>query len=289
MKTRTRLALVFAGTLLVAGPALAQDELKECPYFTAMPSYELTGSDDKEFDAHRFYNGRGFVNVEGKLWSKYYELKEGATQASELQIVRNYANALRAIGGMVLISGTCEGSKCEDYEGWALVSGKASKDGKEVWLEIVPHNSGADYQMIVVEKEAMKQDVTASSLLAALNAEGHVALYINFDTNKADIKPDSKPIVDQVAAMLKENPGLSLSVEGHTDATGSPEKNRALSEQRANAVVAALVAAGIDSAEAFGRGLRAGEAARRQLDREGPGRQPARGAGEALARPARRG
>ena len=248
MKTRTRLGLVVAGTLLVAGPARAQDELKECPYFTAMPSYELTGSDDKEFDAHRFFNGGEFVNVEGKLWSKYYELKEGATQASELQILRNYANALRAIGGTVFISGTCEGSKCEDYEGRAFVSGKASKAGKEVWLELVPHNSGADYQMTVVERQAMKQDVTASGLLAALNAEGHVALYINFDTNKADIKPDSRPIIDQVAAMLRENPGLSLSVEGHTDATGSPERNRPLSEQRAKAVVAALVAAGIDGA-----------------------------------------
>jgi OOP family OmpA-OmpF porin len=248
MRTGIGLAIIVAGTLQVAGPVRAQDQLTECPYFTAMPSYELTNSDDKEFDAHRFFNGRGLVNVEGKLWSKYYELKEGATQASELQIIRNYANALRAIGGTVLIDGTCEGAKCEDYEGWAFVSGKASKNGKEIWLEVVPHNSGADYQMIVVEREAMKQDVTASGLLAALNAAGHVALYINFDTNKADIRPDSRPIVDQVVAMLKENPGLSLSVEGHTDTTGSPEKNRVLSEQRARAVVAALVAAGIDGA-----------------------------------------
>jgi OOP family OmpA-OmpF porin len=248
MKTGTRVVLVVAATLLVAGPALAQDELKECPYFTAMPSYQLTNSDDKEFDAHRFFDGKRLVNVEGKLWSKYYELKEGAAQAGELQIIRNYANALRAIGGTVLIDGTCEGAKCEDYEGWAFVSGKASKDGKEIWLELVPHNSGADYQMIVVEREAMKQDVSASGLLAALNAEGHVALYINFDTNKADIKPDSRPIIDQVVTMLKGTPGLSLSVEGHTDATGTLEKNRALSEQRAKAVVGALVAAGIDSA-----------------------------------------
>ena len=248
MKTGMTLALIVTGTLLVAGAAPGQEELTECPYFTAMPSYQLSSSDDREFDAHRFFDGKGRVNVEGKLWSKYYELNEGASQASELQIIRNYANALRAIGGKVLIDGTCEGAKCEDYEGWAFVSGRASRDGKEIWLEIMPHNSGADYQMIVVEREAMKQEVTASGLLAALNAAGHVALYINFDTNKADIRPDSRPIIDQVVAMLTENPGLSLSLEGHTDATGSPEKNKALSEQRARSVVAALVAAGIDGA-----------------------------------------
>jgi OOP family OmpA-OmpF porin len=248
MKIRSSLAVVVTTIVLVLAPARAQDELKECPYFTGMPNYELTGSDDKEFDAHKFFDGKGFVNIEGKLWSNYYELKEGATQASTLQIVRNYANALRAIGGTVLIDGTCEGARCEDYEGWTFVSGTASRDGKEIWLELVPHNSGADYQMVVVERVAMKQDVSASGLLAALNAEGHVALYINFDTDKADIKPDSRPVIDQVVALLQDNHGLSLSVEGHTDATGGAEKNKALSERRAKAVVAALVAEGIEPA-----------------------------------------
>jgi OOP family OmpA-OmpF porin len=248
MKARRSLIVMIAATVLVAGTARSQDELKECPYFTGMPNYELTASDDKEFDSHRFFNGQGLVNIEGKLWSKYYELKEGAPQASTLQIIRNYANAMRAIGGTVFIAGTCEVSNCGDYEGLTLVSGKASKDGKEIWFELVPHNGGTDYQMIVVEREAMKQDVTATGLLAALNADGHVALYINFDTNKAEIKPESRPVVDQVVALLEQTPDLSLSVEGHTDASGTAERNKTLSEERAKAVVAALVAAGIDPA-----------------------------------------
>jgi hypothetical protein len=56
----------------------------------------------------------------------------GRNPASELQVVRNYANALRAIGGTVLIDGACEGVKCEDYDGWAFVSLKTSKDGSEI-------------------------------------------------------------------------------------------------------------------------------------------------------------
>ncbi len=237
--------VVAAAALLATGPARAQDELKDCPYFSAMPNYELQSSEDKEFDSHTFFDGLAVVTVEGKLYSKYYGLKEGGTQASELQITRNYANALRAIGGAVFIDGPCEVAACGDYEGWKLVAGKASKDGKEIWLELVPHNGGADYLMTVVEREAMKQDVTASGLRAALNADGHVALYINFDTNRTEIRPESKPIIGQVVAMLQEDPGLSLWVEGHTDATGTPEKNRVLSEQRAKSVVAELVAAGI--------------------------------------------
>lgn len=244
--TSRRTIAVAVVTLLAVWPVRAQDELKDCPYFSAMPNYELESSEDKEFDSHTFFDGHAVVTIEGKLYSKYYGLKEGARQASELQITRNYANALRAIGGAVFIEGACEAAACGDYEGWTLVSGKASKAGKEIWLELVPHNGGADYQMIVVEREAMKQDVTASGLLAALNADGHVALYINFDTNRAEIRPESKPIVEQVVAMLRGNPGLSLSVEGHTDATGTPETNKVLSEQRARSVVAALVAGGIE-------------------------------------------
>jgi outer membrane protein OmpA-like peptidoglycan-associated protein len=48
--------------------------------------------------------------------------------------------------------------------------------------------------------------------------------------------------------MLQTNPGLKLSVEGHTDSVGSPASNKTLSENRAKAVVAALAAKGIEAA-----------------------------------------
>ncbi len=248
MRTRSLIAVAIAAPFIAAGFARAQEELKECPYFSGMPNYELSSSEDKEFDAHPFFNGKGVESVEGKLWSKYYGLKEGAAEASELQILRNYANALKAIGGTVFIAGSCETAACGEYEGWKLVSGKASRDGKEIWLEVAVYNGGQNYQLFVVEREAMKQDVTASGLLAALNADGHVALYINFDTNTAEIRPESRAVVEEVLAMLKGSTGLALSVEGHTDSTGNPERNKALSEQRAKAVVAALVAGGIEPA-----------------------------------------
>jgi OmpA-OmpF porin, OOP family len=235
-----------AAASILAAAAWAQEEPQECPYFTAMPEYVLESSEDRDFDAHPFFDGHAVVTVEGKLCSSYYALREGARQASELQIIRNYAAALRAIGGVVFIEGACEAAACGDYEGWKLVTGKAGKNGKEVWLELVPHNGGADYQMTVVERQPMRQDVTASGLLAALNADGHVALHIEFDTNRAEIRPESKPIVEQVVAMLLGNPGLSLSVEGHTDATGTAARNLVLSEQRARSVVAALVAGGVE-------------------------------------------
>ena len=53
---------------------------------------------------------------------------------------------------------------------------------------------------------------------------GKIALYINFETTKAAaIKPESQSILKNIAIMLTDNPSLTISIEGHTQAdnTGS--------------------------------------------------------------------
>jgi OmpA-OmpF porin, OOP family len=91
----------------------------------------------------------------------------------------------------------------------------------------------------------MKQDVTASNMFEALNRDGHIALYINFDTGKSVVKPESQPIIEQIVQMLKSNPDLKIGVEGHTDNVGTPASNKTLSEARAKSVVSSIVAQGI--------------------------------------------
>lgn len=114
-------------------------------------------------------------------------------------------------------------------------------------VEVVPFNDGNDYYLTVVVKEAMKQDVTASIILDALNKDGRIALYINFDTGKSNIKPESKSIIVQIAEMLKSNPDITLSIEGYTDNVGNAKSNKLLSEKRAKSVVIAIVTEGIDA------------------------------------------
>jgi len=53
------------------------------------------------------------------------------------------------------------------------------------------------------------------------------------------------PAVDEIAKLLEKNPPLKLTIEGHTDNVGDPAHNKALSQQRAGAVMGSLVAAGI--------------------------------------------
>jgi hypothetical protein len=86
---------------------------------------------------------------------------------------------------------------------------------------------------------------TAESIKADLDKNGRAVLYINFDFDKAIIKPESGPTVNEVIRMLKQSPDLQLSINGYTDNVGTHEYNVTLSQARAAAVVDALAKAGI--------------------------------------------
>lgn len=68
---------------------------------------------------------------------------------------------------------------------------------------------------------------------------------INFTTGGSAIAVESQPLIDAVAASLKDCAGTTIEVAGHTDTTGGDAPNQRLSEERANSVVQALVAKGV--------------------------------------------
>jgi outer membrane protein OmpA-like peptidoglycan-associated protein len=227
--------------------AWAESEFKDMQFFSGMPNYKITDAADQEFADYRFFNGKDCITVEGRKHHRAYTLKENAKESSELQISRNYVNAVKNMGGTVVFDGMCSGADCAENCGYRMMTAKIVKGGNELWVEVVPFNGGGDYYLTVVVKESMKQDVTASDMLDALNRDGRIALYINFDTGKSTIKPESSPIIEQIVQLFTLNPGLTISVEGHTDNVGNPKSNKTLSDDRAKAVVTAIVAHGVDA------------------------------------------
>lgn len=92
------------------------------------------------------------------------------------------------------------------------------------------------------EREQRMETLSASEIGKGLDTHGKVAIYgILFDTNKADIKPESRASLDQIGALLKQQAALKLHVVGHTDNVGNLPANLDLSRRRADAVAAALV------------------------------------------------
>jgi outer membrane protein OmpA-like peptidoglycan-associated protein len=227
-------ALLF---LLATGVVAQQPDSKGCkdhPLFpTRMPEYRIGNCKVEDFGVYEFFATKGpKTPVEGKFTFITYNFTGQRTnEPSGLAIVRNYENAIQKAGGTILQS---------DPQRW--VNGKIVKDGQEAWVQIEKGN-GAIW-LRIVEKKAMEQYIVADAAAFGndIRATGHVAVYgINFDTGKSTIKPESAQALGEIVKLLTADPSLKVFVVGHTDTVGGVDSNIKLSQDRAEAVLQALV------------------------------------------------
>jgi len=241
-RKRTQLLPAFAiiaGMLILTSfVANAQSDAegsKDPALFTRMPGYHIYRYDDLQFDQYEFKTGSDKTQVvEGHSLFIIYDANDGIQIPSPLQIGRNYINAAKSVGGQLVY---------EFHDPGEDVVVKVVKNNMETWAYITANGNGS-YSIRLIEKQAMKQDVVAdaSTMNKSIKESGKATLYgIYFDTGKADVKPESQPSLAEIAKLMKENASLKLYVVGHTDNTGTLEANMKLSQDRAAAVVNALV------------------------------------------------
>ncbi len=75
-----------------------------------------------------------------------------------------------------------------------------------------------------------------------------------YDFNKATLRPQAIPKLDHAAQVMRDNPGIRVNIEGHTDSVGSDAYNQGLSERRTKSVVDYLVGKGIDAGRLIATG-----------------------------------
>lgn len=103
-------------------------------------------------------------------------------------------------------------------------------------------NQKQEFESDMAEEDA---DYAIDFILAAIN-KPQVIENIFYDFDKATLRPESKEALDEVVAMLVENPHVTIEMGSHTDRMGTDEYNMALSERRAKSVVDYLIGAGIE-------------------------------------------
>ena len=234
-----KLALALLIVVMGVGVAAAQPLQKDDPncrdheLFTRMPDSWIHNCSDKAFDFFEFTTGlKTKTRVEGRTWKvMYYPQASQKTKPTELQILRNFENAVAKLGGKTVFT-----SKSKDT--FLIVQG-----GREIWVDVSAEFTGK-YGLTIIEKQAMVQDIVANAAALAndLKTTGHVTVEgIYFDTGKAIIKPESEKAIGEIAKMLAAEPAVKVYVVGHTDNVGVLEANMKLSQDRAAAVMQALV------------------------------------------------
>ncbi|ALK96499.1 membrane protein [Massilia sp. WF1] len=87
------------------------------------------------------------------------------------------------------------------------------------------------------QRQAMEQATRGTGVQVSQTADNRLKLEIpsdiSFDTNRADIKPNFRPILDRFASTLNDNPATYVTIIGHTDSTGGDAINQPLSLDRA--------------------------------------------------------
>ena len=102
-----------------------------------------------------------------------------------------------------------------------------------------------DAKAVAVSNTAGSSAVSVEQAIATTGK--FVTNNILFETGKADLKVESMIEIMKVAEYMKANPTVRFEVQGHTDNQGSDKVNDPLSQQRADAIVNALVSLGCDA------------------------------------------
>lgn len=254
-----------SGGITQADDLSDEDKSKDHPLLPRYPGAKLDETKKTDTEVFSFPKAKNATDKTPlKLTGDLYRHEYSVQNTSTLKIYQNYQTAL-AKAGFSIIS-QCELIQCgngddarrlgsqiaidedvyNNYKNayYLLVKKQVSNKNVYIGLFIGAYDTDVKIQQAILEEKSVQTGlitVNADELRQQIETDGKALIYgIYFDTGKASIKPESKPTLDAIGELLKNNPSLLLYVVGHTDDTGSVAANLELSKQRAKSVVDAL-------------------------------------------------
>ena len=225
----------------------------------------ITGYQVKDFDAARmqaaaFKDGQpaDARRLEGRITRIAYRTNPGP---SILEVSRNFETQLAKAGFETLLA--CDTDACGgipfteaidalpmpqmwiDGFNYHYYAGRRIDGAREIWASVVVSENNREIyaQLTVAELGAIENKmVDAEAMSKGLRETGRIALYgIYFDTDRAVVKPESRPALEQIAKLLAGDAQLNVFIVGHTDSQGPYAYNLDLSRRRAEAIAEELV------------------------------------------------
>ena len=220
--------------LTLTSPAKMQESFGDgdnIPYLKPLAGWKLNGTQHYDGpmlvyskDSKSSYVGSGYIR------KNYVNEKDIANET----FTHTYEDALKRAGWTI---------EQEDIDGGHFYA-HYDKVGRNIWAYVDRY-----------EHPSFTVTDVGAGLKAALAKGCKVAVYgVNFDFNKATLRPDAEPVLHQVLALFTDNPDLSVEIGGHTDDVGSAEYNQTLSEKRAAAVKDWLVRNGVAASRLSSKG-----------------------------------
>lgn len=214
------------------------------------------------FDPYPEVVPENMKDLEGKVTRITYLNPEGR---STLEVFRNYEKGLGNDGFEILY--VCNDEACggramnhavvpeevylfagENYKDQRFLAARLEREEGDIFAALYVNRNAAGKvytQLDIIEVKPMQEGmvaVEADAMEKQIISEGSISIYgIYFDFDSADVKESSKPSLEQIGKLLKQNPGLKLFVVGHTDNEGTLEYNIGLSMKRASSVTKKLI------------------------------------------------
>lgn len=231
--------------------------LGQFPYISLPNGYQFHDATKVNFEKIPFWTGQHIQNIEGQLYSAAIQQNEDYKEGSFLELQRNLENVIQQLGGKQITMSKIPQQALDklpqkfqvDYvAGLGDVFNNPTQTfvvrqaNKNIWFQLTQTGNGNAGLLVAETKpvEITAKVLNSDQLKTALDKENKVNIEVNFATDQANILPESQAQIEQVIQLLKNNPELKLTINGHTDGSGDAKHNQALSEQRANAVVKAL-------------------------------------------------
>jgi len=230
---------------------------------------------EKKYDQIFFPIEGVMTPFEGKAWKANVVVKEGSSEQWSLPYFqKSFDDAILSAGGVKIFDGEITNEEYEKYNKQATNLGEDGgmgytgenikvyvirrKDQGNIYIQLT--GNSAYGKINILQEEGFKQTITlikSDEIKKQLDEKGKAVLHINFDTDKASLKPDGSDAVKEIVKVLNTDKALKIAINGYTDNSGNEEHNLKLSEARAQSVKDEIVKAGITpdrlSAKGFGQ------------------------------------